>query len=198
LSLDCRCGLRARFVCLLTALALSGCMRRSAHVARRHKPQSGLDSSPTASLSRRATSPSICLKRPCTVRRPIGALVPVLRFHRRPTAPRRRFMRSRCRWPIERGISADAGDRLSLVVSARKATQQPYAIEMPAVDPHAADRRGACTRADACGGLPRRSPASLRNGSIPRTSGRGGSRPTAVLILGEGSRPPASSQCAGT
>jgi len=99
-------GLRAVLVCLLTALALSVCMRRSAPVAV-VQPQSDLDSLAYARriILRRALSPRLAA--------PSARWCEPCRFPRVPTAPLRRSMR-RDAGAYDAAYRLDAGDRLRI------------------------------------------------------------------------------------
>ena len=93
-------GVRAVIVCLLAALALSGCMRTTGPVAVA-QPQSDLDSMAYGQSYAHGRLPQ----------------------RRWPTPPRR------CRRPMTRRLQLDAGDKLRVVVYGQEGLTNTYAID---------------------------------------------------------------------
>jgi polysaccharide export outer membrane protein len=117
-------GLRAVLLCLLTALALSGCMRRSAPVAV-VQPQNDLDS---LAYGQTYNSPRVVTSSARPV--PSGGLIGALR-----ASPRRAYAAAPAVYatPIPVAYDAayrlDAGDRLRVVVYGQEGLTNTYAID---------------------------------------------------------------------
>jgi polysaccharide biosynthesis/export protein len=123
-------GLRAVLVCLLTALALSGCMRRSAPVAV-VQPQSDLDSlaygQPSSSAPR-----SVYMS--ATNVAPTGGAIGALRASfaaspRRAYAPAPAVYAAPIPVAYDAAYRLDAGDRLRIVVYGQEGLTNTYAID---------------------------------------------------------------------
>ena len=123
-------GLRAVLVCLLTALALSGCMRRSAPVAVA-QPQSDLDSLAYGQPSNAAPR-SVYMS--ATNVAPSGGAIGALRASFA-TSPRRAYTPAPAVYaaPIPVAYDAayrlDAGDRLRIVIYGQEGLTNTYAID---------------------------------------------------------------------
>jgi polysaccharide export outer membrane protein len=123
-------GLRAVFVCLLTALALSGCMRRSAPVAVA-QPRSDLDSLAYGQPSNAAPR-SVYMS--ATNVAPSGGAISALRASFA-VSPRRAYtpapMVYAAPMPVayDAAYRLDAGDRLRIVVYGQEGLTNTYAID---------------------------------------------------------------------
>jgi polysaccharide export outer membrane protein len=123
-------GLRAVLVCLLTALALSGCMRRSAPVAVA-QPQSDLDS---LAYGQRSNAAPRSVYMSAAGVAPSGGAIGALRTSFA-ASPRRAFSPAPAVYatPIPVAYDAayrlDAGDRLRIVVYGQEGLTNTYAID---------------------------------------------------------------------
>ena len=121
-------GLRAVLVCLLTALALSGCMRRSAPVAVA-QPRSDLDS---LAYGQTYNPPRALRRRRCFRRRHRRAPRQFCRLPRRAYAPLRRLCDADAGSDgvaYDAAYRLDAGDRLRIVVYGQEGLTNTYAID---------------------------------------------------------------------
>jgi polysaccharide export outer membrane protein len=119
-------GLRAVLVCLLTALALSGCMRRSAPVVVA-QPQSDLDS---LAYGQTYNAPPPAIYTASTRVASSGGLIGALR-----ASPRHAYGPAPAVYPTpmlvayDRAYRLDAGDRLRVVVYGQEGLTNTYAID---------------------------------------------------------------------
>jgi polysaccharide export outer membrane protein len=120
-------GLRAVLVCLLTALALSGCMRRSAPVAIA-QPRSDLDS---LAYGQNYNSPPRSVYMSAAARpAPSGGIIGALRASPRHTyGPAPAVYATPIPVAYDAAYRLDAGDRLRIVVYGQEGLTNTYAID---------------------------------------------------------------------